>query len=69
MLSILNRYKGRNCLFYISKCSGDMTISNMEVYTIFCTRIDFTKMVVISLEFVEIKSIEKHVHGDVIQDA
>ena len=30
----------------------------MEVYAIFCTRMDFTNMFVMSLDFVEIKNIE-----------
>ena len=30
----------------------------MEVYAIFCTRVDFTNMFVMSLDFVEIKNIE-----------
>ena len=41
-----------------SKCSGDIFISYMEVSAIFCTRMDFTKMFEMSLEFVEIKNIK-----------
>ena len=41
----------------------------MKVEAIFCTRMDFTKLFVMSLDFAEIKNIEKHVHGDDIQDA
>ena len=63
MLSIFNRLKGCNSLFYISKCSGDMIISYMEVYAIFCTRIDFTKMFVMSLDFEEIKYIKNRPMG------
>ena len=40
----------------------------MEVNAIFCTRMDFTKMFVMSLHFAEIKKYRKHVHGDDIQD-
>ena len=43
--------------FFISKCSGDIIISYMEVFAIFCIRIDFTKMFVMSLDFAEIKNI------------
>ena len=38
------------------KCSGDIIISYMEDYAIFCTRMDFTKMFVISLDFTDIKT-------------
>ena len=60
MLSIFNRYKRRNYLFYISKCSGDIIISrhNMEKYAIFCTRIEFTKNVCDVIRCAEIKNIE-----------
>ena len=53
-----NRYKGRNSLFFISKCSGDIIISYMEVYAIYCSIIDFAKMFVMSLDFAEINNIE-----------
>ena len=54
-----NGYKGRNSLFFfISKCSGDIMISYMEAYAIFCTRMDFQKMFVMSSDFAEIKNIE-----------
>ena len=43
-------------------------ISYMEVYAIFCTRMDFTKMFVMALDFAKSK-ISKHVHVDDIQDA
>ena len=33
-------------------------ISYMEVYAIFCTKIDFTKMFEMTLDFAEIKNIE-----------
>ena len=33
-------------------------ISYMEVYAIFCTRMDFTEMFAMSLDFAEIKNIE-----------
>ena len=39
----------------------------MEVYAIFCTRIDFTNFFVMSLDFAEIKKYRKHVRGDDIQ--
>ena len=41
-----------------SKCSGDLIISYMEVSTIFCTRMDFTKLFEMSLDFMEIQNIE-----------
>ena len=41
----------------------------MKVDAIFCTRMDFTKMFVMSLYFAEIKKYRKHVNGDDIQDA
>ena len=58
LLSILNSYKGRNSLFCISKCSGDIIISYLQVNAIFCTRMDFTNMFVRSLDFVESINIE-----------
>ena len=58
MLSMFNHYKGCNSFVYISKGSGDIIISYMEVYAIFCTRIDFRELFVISLDFAEIKIIE-----------
>ena len=36
-----NRYKVRKSLFFISKCSGDIIISYMEVIAINCTIMDF----------------------------
>ena len=33
-------------------------ISYVEIYTIFCTRIEYTKIFAMSLDFVEIKNIE-----------
>ena len=53
-----NRYRGRKYFFFISKFSGDIIISYMKVDAIFCTRIDFTSMLVMSLDFAEIKNIE-----------
>ena len=53
-----NGFKGRNSLFFISKCSGDIIISCMEVNAIFCPRMDFPNMFVMSLVFAEIKNIE-----------
>ena len=41
-------------MFFISKCSGEIIISYMEVSAIFCTRMDFTNMFEMSLEFAEI---------------
>ena len=44
-----SRYKGRKSLgFFISKCSGDIIISYMKEYAIFCTIIDFSKMFVMA---------------------
>ena len=45
-------------MFFISKCSGDILTSYMKVSAIFCTRMDFTKMFEMSLDFMEIKNIE-----------
>ena len=45
-------------MFFISKCSGDIIISYMEVYAIFCTRMVFKMFFVMSLDFAEIKNIE-----------
>ena len=45
-------------MFFISKCSGDIIIWYMEVYAIFCTIMNFTKIFLTSLDFVEIKNIE-----------
>ena len=55
---IFNRYKGHNVLLFISKCSGGIIISYMEVSAILCTRMDFTNMFKLSLDFAEIKNIE-----------
>ena len=69
-LSIFLAYKGTvdSCLFltvirdailsFISKCSGDIMISYMEAYALFCTRMDFQKMFVMSSDFAEFKNIE-----------
>ena len=35
-----------------------MIVSFMEVYAIFCTKMDFTNVLVMSLDFAEIKNIE-----------
>ena len=43
-------------MFVISKCSGDTIISYMEVYAIFCERIDFDKIFVMSLDFAHVKT-------------
>ena len=45
-------------MFFISNFSGDIIISHMEVRAIFCTRMNFSKMFVMSLDFAEIKNIE-----------
>ena len=45
-------------MFIISKCSGDIIVSYMDVYAIFCTRMEFTIYFVMSLDFAEIKNIE-----------
>ena len=45
-------------MFFISKCSGDVMISYIEENAIFCTKKEFTKMFVMSLDFAEIKNIE-----------
>ena len=42
----------------MSKCSGDILISHMEAYAIFCIRIDFTEMFVMSLDFENVKNKE-----------
>ena len=55
---LVNRCKGRKSLFFISKYSGDKLISYMEVYAIFCTRMDFTKMFVMSLDVADIKTMK-----------
>ena len=57
-LTVFNRYKGRNSLFFISKCSGDILISYMEVLVIFCTKTDFTNIFANSLDLAEIKNME-----------
>ena len=48
-----SRYKGSKSLFFISKCSGDIIISYMEEYTIFCTRMELTSKSVMSLDFAD----------------
>ena len=45
-------------MFFISNYSGDILLSYMEVYAIFCTNIDLTNFFVMSLDFAEIKNIE-----------
>ena len=61
--------KGRKYFFFISKFSGDIIISYMEVDAIFCTRMAFNFFCfVMSLDVAEIKKYRKHVHGDDIQD-
>ena len=40
----------------------------MEVFEIFCTRMDCTFFFVMSLDFAEIKTYRKHVRGDDKQD-
>ena len=57
-MSIFNRYKRRTSLFFISKRSGDIIISYMEIYAIYCSRMNFAKLFVMSLDFAEIKNIE-----------
>ena len=54
---LFNRYKELNCLFFISKCSGDIIVLYIEVNAIFCTRMEFS-FFVMSLDFAEIKNIE-----------
>ena len=44
---------------FISKCSGDIIISYMEVFAIVCTRIDFSKMFVMSLDFADVRNMSK----------
>ena len=44
-----------------------MTISYMEINAIFCTRIDFTNVFVMSLDFAEIKNIENMSMGDALR--
>ena len=68
MLSTFNRYKGRNSLFYISKCSGDIIMSYMEVNAIFCTRKRFYNNVLDVIRFRGNQKYQKHVHGDDKQD-
>ena len=43
---------------FISKCSGDIILSCMEDYAIFCTRIDLTKMFVMSLDLADVNNTE-----------
>ena len=62
--SIFNCYKGRKSLFFISKCSGDIIISYMEVYAIFCTRNVYNV-----IRFRGNKKYRTHVRGDDIHDA
>ena len=45
-------------MFFISKFSGEILMSYMEVYAIFCTRMDFTNFFVMPLDFAEIKNIK-----------
>ena len=57
-----------NSLLFISKCSRDLIISYAKVYANFCTRMDFTKMLVMSLDFPDAKNNPRHVQGNDIQD-
>ena len=41
----------------------------MKVYANFCTRMDFTNMFVMSLNFADAKNNQRHVQGSDIQDA
>ena len=63
-----NSYKGRTSLIFISKCSGDIILSYMEAFAIFCTRMDFTNIFCNVIRFPENQIYRKHVHGDGIQD-
>ena len=65
--SVFNRYMGRNSLFFISKCSGDIMISYAEVYENSCTRMEFTKMFVMALDFAAAKITIKRVQGNDIR--
>ena len=57
-------------MIVISKYSGGIIISFMEVCAIFCTRMDFTKLFVMSLDFADVKNNENvSCHGNDIQDA
>ena len=47
-------YKGRKYLFFILKCLGDIIISYMADYAIFCTGMDFTKKFVMALDFADV---------------
>ena len=38
-------------------------ISYMEIYTLFCTRIDFTKIFVMSFDFADVKNYENMSKG------
>ena len=58
MTVFFNRCKGRRFLFFISKCSGDIIMSYMEVSAIFSSIMDFTNMFEMSLDFAEVKNIE-----------
>ena len=55
--------RAANLCSLFQKCSGDIIISEMEVCAIFCTRMDFTKMFVMSLDFAEFKNIENMFMG------
>ena len=57
----------RNSVFFISKCLGDIIISYGEVYGYIPTRMDFTRMFVMPLDFVDTKNNETHVQGNDIQ--
>ena len=45
-------------MFFLSNRLGNIMISFMEVYAIFCTRMDFENISVMSLDFAEIKNSE-----------
>ena len=47
---------GRDPLFFLTKCSGDIIISYAKDNEYFCTRMEFTKMFVISLDFADTKT-------------
>ena len=63
-----NRYKERNYLFFISKCSGDLIVSYMKVYAIFCTIMDYTIFSNV-IRFRGNRKYRNRVHVDDIQDA
>ena len=56
------------CLF-ISKCSGYIILSYIDVFAIFRTRMVFAKNICNVIRFRGNQKYRKHVHGDDIQDA